>query len=188
MRVTATKLTSDQEYRRACEMTLRPGQTSKVTWARLLMCEHSPIRAVEYWIEMHGIPTFVSVHLVRHKLGVEHFVMSNRDDRGGAGDDQVTRLSPVNHGMKLNAATVLAISRKRLCFNSHRTTVAVWMRVKRAIRAVDSVMADHMVPECVYRGFCPELKQCAPGVKKVIDAYGDSPYCQQRNKQLDESK
>lgn len=163
-------------FRRACEMTLRPGQTSKISFARMLQCEHSPIRTVRYWIELHAVKTFVSVHLVRHKQGVEHFVQSNRTDRGGAGDNEVTRNTPVNHGVEMNAASLIAVSRKRLCLNSTKQTVAAWTKVRNAVEAVDPVMAQFMVPECVYRnGLCPELRPCEPGPAKVCAAYPQWP-------------
>lgn len=182
MKVTVKRIGDDELFRRACEMTLRPGQTSKVSFDKMLQCEHSPVRVRTYWIEMHDIPTFVSVHLVRHKTGVEHFVQSNRDDRGGAGDDKVTRNTPVNHGMFLNAATLMGISRKRLCFNSHKKTVAVWNMVRKSLRDVDPDVVNHLVPECVVRGYCPELRPCAPGPQKVIAAYKDSVPCRLRNR------
>lgn len=43
--------------------------------------EHSPIRTQEYLIKMEGIPSFVSGHFCRHKIGCEHYVQTNRDDR-----------------------------------------------------------------------------------------------------------
>ena len=171
MRIKITKLIgNDVLLRRACEMTLPPGSSSTMSFARMLRCEHSPIRTQLYWIELLKVPTFVSVHLVRHKIGVEHFVQSNRDDRGGS--DTVDRKTPVNHGMLVNAQALLNISRKRLCLNSHRTTVAWWMRVRRAMLSIDPVMSGGMVPECVYRnGVCPELRMCKAGVDKVCAAY-----------------
>lgn len=171
-RVAIRKLTDESLLRRACEMTLRPGQTSKATFAQMLQCEHSPIRTQMYWIELCGVETFVSVHLVRHKQGVEHFVQSNRDDRGGAGDESVTRLSPVNHAMLINAQALIAMSRKRLCLSAHPKTVAWWTRIRKVMADVDPVMARFMVPECVYRnGMCPELRMCKAGVEKVCGAY-----------------
>lgn len=173
MNVLVTKVSSG--FRRACEMTLH-GVTSKISFAKMLQCEHSPLRAVRYWIELSGVPTFVSVHLVRHKIGVEHFVQSNRTDRGGAGDGVVTRNTPVNHGMDINAAALIAMSRKRLCLNSSKRTVAAWTRVRREMEQVDPEMARFMVPECVYRnGLCPELRPCAPGPAKVCASYPQWP-------------
>lgn len=153
-------------------MTLQPGKTSKASLARMLMAEHSPIRTLRFWIEIEGLPSFVSVHLVRHKIGVEHFVQSMRDDRGGGPPETVTRLTEVRHGLEINAQALITMSRKRLCLHSHRSTVATWARVRRAMMAVQPEVAACMVPECAYRGFCPEMRECGPGAKKVMAAYG----------------
>lgn len=174
MEIKITDMTDETLMRRACDMTRKPGLIpSKISRDKLIKCGHSPVRFVQFWIELIGIPTFVSVHLVRHKIGVEHFVESNRDDRGGAGDEHVNRLTPVNHGLFVNAPALEAMSRKRLCYNSHPKTVAVWMKLKKAMRKVCPATSAAMVPDCVYRnGICPELKECRPGLAAVMRAYG----------------
>jgi len=106
---------------------------------------------------MIGIPTFVSTHLVRHSIGVTHYVESNRDDRGG---QDVDRNTPVNHAMLINAQALMAMARKRLCGNAHRETVKVMIAIKNAVREVDPDLAQAMVPDCVYRGSCYELNSC----------------------------
>ena len=169
--VVVEKLTDESVLRWACARTLRPGQESKASFGKMLQCEHSPIRTQLYKITLVGVPTFVSVHLVRHKLGVEHFVQSNRDDRGGSGNTE-NRMTPVVHALIANAQSLIAMSRKRLCLNAHQQTVAWWTRVRKAIKKVDPVMAQYLVPECVYRnGLCPELHMCKAGVDKVCSAY-----------------
>lgn len=166
--------TNKRLMRRACDMTRKPGMTpSKMTLKKIYQCEHSPIRAIMFWIELRGIPSFVSTHLVRHKHGVEHYVESNRDDRGGAGDDVVTRDTPVNHGMFLNAQAIIQISSKRLCYASHTKTVGIWTRLRNAMRDHDPDLAEAMRPACVLRnGICPELRECKPGLARVMAAYG----------------
>ena len=172
MKIVIEDLTNEKIMRRACDMTRKPGKPSKISRDKLFLSEHSPIRTIQYWIELHGIPSFVSTHLVRHKFGVEHFVESNRDDRGGAGDEVVNRLTPVNHGMLVNAMALINISRKRLCYNSHRSTVAVWIRVVKELARVTPAIKPYLVPECIYRGGkCPELKMCKPGLDAVMRAY-----------------
>lgn len=172
MRVVVDRVTPEGVFRRACEMTLQPGQTSRVSPKAMYRSEHSPIRTVMFWIELLGVATFVSVHLVRHKHGVEHFVQTRRDDRGGGEPETVNRLSPVNHGLLANAQALITISRKRLCLHAHRATVAAWMRVRREVGRIDPALAARMVPECAYRGFCPEHRECGPGATKVMAAYG----------------
>ena len=138
---------------------------------KIYQSEHSPIRTQLFWIEMINIPTFVSVHLVRHKIGVEHFVMSNRDDLGGKNNVE-SRLTPVNHAILINAQALIFIGRRRLCYKSHRMTVAVMRKIVKAVREVDPDLADYIVPECVYRnGYCPELSECRPGLTNIVNAY-----------------
>lgn len=160
MQIIAKKLTNIKLMRRACEMTMR-GQESKMTLNEIYRCEHSPMRTQLFWVEMLGIPTFVSVHFVRHKIGVEHFVMSNRDDRGG--DEEVNRWTPVNHGMLLNAQVLINMARKRLCRKSHETTRQIMKAVCCAVGGVDSDLAERMVPECDYRRGCHESNPCVFG-------------------------
>jgi len=171
MLITARRVTDDGLFRRACEMTLPPGKVSRVPYAKMLMAEHSPIRTIMFWIECLDIKTKCSVHLVRHKIWTEHFVRSNRTDRGGAGDDVVTRETPVNHGLFLNAQALINMARKRLCLHADKDTLAIMAQVRKAVRDADSDLAHAMVPECVYRGFCPEPRQCKAGQDRVIRSY-----------------
>ena len=165
------ELTSLSLIQRACEMTMH-GQQSKVSLNTMYKAEHSPIRCRLFWIELQNIPTFVSVHLVRHKHGVEHFVQSNRDDLYLDEDTVVDRNTPVNHGMLINAQALINMSRKRLCLKSHKKTVGIWTKLRKMIREIDPDLYNYMVPECVYRnGFCPEMRKCAPGPEKICAAY-----------------
>lgn len=158
MEVRIKKLTDVSLMQQACEATMR-GQKSKLSLQKIYQCEHSPIRTQLFWVELIGVPTFVSVHLVRHKVGVEHFVMSNRTDRGGS--DEVNRLSPVNHSMLLNAQTLIQMARKRLCSQASKETQDWFKAIKEAVKTVDEDLYHYLVVECEYRnGICPELRCC----------------------------
>ena len=51
-------------------------------WKRkLIMAEHSPIRKLKFAWRWMDLPYWVSVHFVRHKIGIEHFVKTQRTDR-----------------------------------------------------------------------------------------------------------
>lgn len=156
MEITVKKLTDETLMRRACEMTFRG--KSKVSLEKMYKAEHSPIRTQMFWIEFHDIPTFASVHLVRHKIGVEHFVLSNREDRGG--DPFADRWTPVSHGMFINAQALINMSRKRLCKKAHPYVQKVMSDLRDEIAKVDPALAKCMVKECDYRGRCHELKPC----------------------------
>lgn len=70
---------------------------------RMLHAQHSPIRALTFVIGM-TVPYWVSVHFTRHKVGVEHFVTTQRNDRQDAYDStSASQDTPVRHIMLLNA-------------------------------------------------------------------------------------
>lgn len=164
--ISSVKLTEEWLARRACEMTMH-GKESKIGLERLYNCEHSPIRTQLFWIELLNIPTFVSVHLVRHNVGVQHFVMSNRKDRGGT--DEATRMTPVNHGMLINAQGLINMARKRLCMQASTETRQVMTAIRRVVEDDDPELAKKMVPECEYRGMiCHELRPCGRKDVKVV--------------------
>lgn len=143
---------------RACASTLGT-ESSGITLEKIYRCEHSPMRTQLFWIEMKDIPTFVSVHFVRHKIGVEHFVQSKRYDRATY-VEVPNRFTPVKHSMLINAEALITLSRKRLCRQASIETIAVMQAIKDAVAAVDPDLATHMQPNCVYRNGCPELKPC----------------------------
>jgi hypothetical protein len=154
--INAEKLTDVLLVQKACGFTINA--ESKMTLAKIYQCEHSPMRTQLFWIEMHGIPSFVSTHLVRHKIGVEHYVQSLRDDRGGTGTEG--RATPVNHAMLANAQALVNMGRKRLCYKAHTETYLVMFQIKNEIAKLDKALSDLMVPECVYRNGCHEVKSC----------------------------
>lgn len=157
MYVTAKKLTDVSLLQRACGFTT--GKPSLASLSGMYSCEHSPIRTQLFWIELLDVPTFVSVHFVRHKVGVEHYVRSNRDDRGGS--NTVDRCTPVNHAMLCNAQALINMARKRLCNKAHADTVMVMKEIRKAVGRVDPDLMERMVPECWYRGrVCHEWRPC----------------------------
>lgn len=132
--------------------------------AKMLLAEHSPIRLIEYEWTWSDIMQWVTTHLVRHHEGCEKFVHSQRGDRRAILDEyNVSSRNELPQGatndmdMIANAQALINISRKRLCNCASKETREAWKQVQNAIREVDPVMADKMVPECIYRGFCPEF-------------------------------
>lgn len=134
-------------------------EPSKSWEAKMLLAEHSPVRLVEFEWTWDNIKQWVTVHLVRHHEGVEKFVHSQRADRRDLGipRDELPQGSLNDMDMTANAQALINISRKRLCSCASKETREAWMQVQDAIREIDPVMADKMVPECIYRGFCPEF-------------------------------
>ena len=127
---------------------------------RILLAEHSPVRKLCFNWKWIGLPYWVSVHFVRHKFGIEHFVSTQRTDRTGTPRDSNRQDAPVMHECFANAQAVMFISRRRLCGQASPETRAAWKLVVDEIAKTEPELASCCVPECVYRGFCPEFKPC----------------------------
>ena len=132
--------------------------------AKMLLAEHSPIRLLEYDWSWGEIRQWVTAHLVRHNEGCEKFVHTQRGDRrkiledyGVETRDELPQGALNDMDMTANAQALINISRKRLCNCASKETREAWTQVKEAIAEVDPVLASKMVPECLYRGFCPEF-------------------------------
>ena len=132
--------------------------------AKMLLAEHSPIRLLEYDWSWSDIMQWVTTHLVRHHEGCEKFVHTQRGDRrtlleeyNVSSRDELPQGATNDMDMTANAQALINISRKRLCSCASKETREAWQQVKAAIAEIDPVMASKMVPECIYRGFCPEF-------------------------------
>jgi hypothetical protein len=104
--------------------------------------------------------SWVSVHLVRHKFGIEHWVKSNRTDRTGVDRNDLLQSALVNHECEANAQAIINISRKRLCNQASPETREAWQAVIEEIRKVEPELASVCVSDCLYRGWCYEFKSC----------------------------
>lgn len=133
--------------------------SSEWKWS-LLISEHSPIRRMKFYWRWKELKYWVSVHFVRHKIGIEHWVATQRTDRTGINRDELQQGALVNHACEADAQTLINMSRKRLCNCAAKETREAWQIVKDEVRKVEPELADCMVRECVYRGFCPEVFPC----------------------------
>jgi hypothetical protein len=146
------------------------------TWKRrMLLCEHSPIRQMIFKWKWINLKYWVSVHFVRHKVGIEHYVSTQRTDRTGQNRDDIPQSALVNHECCANAQALITISRKRLCRQASSETTLAWKLVLAEVQRTEPEIVSVCVPECVYRGFCPEFKPCGysatPAYKKALKAY-----------------
>ena len=127
---------------------------------RILYAEHSPIRSLLFQWTWENLKYWVSVHLVRHKYGIEHYVRTQRTDRTGVNRNEALQSAPVNHTIFINAQAVINISRKRLCNEASTETRTAWKQFLKKLKEQEKELYDVCVPECVYRGFCPEFNCC----------------------------
>lgn len=151
---------------------------------KILLAEHSPIRLLEYDFTIENIRQWTTTHLVRHHEGCEKFVHTQRQDI----NDEIEKITAkvievladagiTNNGwrerdylfqgqgndmdMTCNAQAFINISRKRLCKGcASPETRQAWEIVIAMLKNIDPILAEKCVPECVYRGFCPEHDRC----------------------------
>ncbi len=150
-------------------------EPSRAWKRRMLLAEHSPIRQMMFQWKWANLPYWVSVHFVRHKIGIEHYVSTQRTDRTGVSREEAPQSALVMHECFANAQALIFISRKRLCRHASPETTAAWRMVLDEVKTREGELWEACVPECVYRGFCPEFKSCGyadtPAFQKALATY-----------------
>ena len=128
---------------------------------RILEARHSPIRTLMFTVRM-DVPYWVSVHYVRHKVGVEHYVRSQRNDRQSDYDRNAARQdTPVTHVMDLNADALITIVQKRLCHKAAKETQEVARLIADEVLKVNPEFFDVLTEPCVFNGRnCHEMRSC----------------------------
>ena len=127
---------------------------------RLVKAEHSPIRELWFGIKME-IPYWISVHFVRHHIGVNHYVQTQRTDRTGVSRDDKPQGEIVSHIMSINAQELINMAHKRLCKQASKETKQVMQMIVDEVVKVAPYMKDVLVPLCKYRnGKCTEMFSC----------------------------
>lgn len=165
MKIEITKVTSWNDVLNAARFTQRKELLNKEPSVefkkKIIKAEHSPLRCLMFNIDLYDIPRFVSDHLVRH-IHAQPFVSTGRHD--------IIQELPSRHEQRmddlynmrlfLNAQEIINISKVRLCRHAEKETRDIWQQVVEELRKIEPELANACVPNCIYRGFCPELKSC----------------------------
>lgn len=131
---------------------------------RILIAEHSPIRDIIIRWRWENMPHWVVVHWVRHKW--EKYVTTQRTDRTGINRNSLPQDAPSNMTCEANCQNLIDTFRKRLCFQASKETreSAEDFKIKLGLMNESGVyepqLSDTLVPNCVYRGGCPEMTPC----------------------------
>lgn len=137
------------------------GREPSKAWKRkILISEHDPIRDIIikfrwqdifYWVAMH-----YKTHIWRSRTDSQRNDRQERYDRNKAPQD-----TPVDFIGDPNTQHLIDTSRKRLCFQAAKETREYWEDLKVTVRDVgEEEISDVMVPNCVYRCGCPEMRTC----------------------------
>ena len=136
----------------------------KSSMKKWYLSEHSPIRTQLFAIYGTDVPYSVIMQLRTHeKNGSLFLVEPGRPDTGTDRAKNQTgnyRDMPRNVFILCNAQHLIDWSRKRLCNKTEDKTRFFFNELKNIIKEVDSALAERMVPNCVYRGICPEFTSC----------------------------
>ena len=130
---------------------------------KLLASEHSPIRELWFGIKL-TIPYFISVHIVRHHIGCNHYVSTQRDDRHPEREisrEDLPQGAFVSHILSINAQELMFFMRKRLCNQADPLMRYVANLIKKAVLETNPEFEGLLVPLCEYRnGMCTEMFPC----------------------------
>lgn len=124
----------------------------------ILLAEHSPIRDISVKWRWRDMPHWVTVHWVRHKW--EKFVRTQRTDRTGIDRTKLPQDEPQTFTGEANVQHLIDTMRKRLCRQASPETRRYAEDFKRTLHDVEPEISDVLVPNCVYRCGCPEMKPC----------------------------
>jgi hypothetical protein len=129
---------------------------------KLLVARHSPIRELEFRYVLRDIPYWVSVHLVRHHVGFQPYVQSQRNDRQSKYDrGKAPQDTPVTMRVTLNAEALMTLANKRLCMKASPETRAVVEDMCILAQEKMPELRGLLVPMCEYHGgICYEMQPC----------------------------
>ena len=183
MKIEITKVTSWIDVLNAARFTQRKKPLDKEPSVefkkKIIKAEHSPLRCLMFNIDMYDIPYYSMGHLVRH-IHAQPFVSTSRPDIDGnmKPREEQKKTDPVNMRLFLNAQEIINISKVRLCNKAEFKTRSIWRQVVEELRKTEPELAEACVPQCFYRGFCPEFKSCGLAdtetFKLKVNEYRDS--------------
>lgn len=134
------------------------------SWKQVMLnCRHSPIRYLEFSFYLSDIPYWLHTELVRHHIGVQFYVKSQRDDRS---DNDIPRAEKpqgalVDMIMDVNADALLTIMNKRLCGAATKEMQNLMLMIRKEVINTNPEFKDFLVPMCIYHGNkCKEFKNC----------------------------
>lgn len=165
MKVEITPITSWIDVLNAAKFTQRKMEAflepSVKFKKQMLRAEHSPLRCLMFYIDLYDIPYYVSVHLCRH-VHAQPFVTTSRPDilKDLPPREEQKKTDPVNMRLLVNAQEIINISRVRLCNKAEKATRKIWHTVIAKLATIDPILASACVPNCIYRGICPEFNSC----------------------------
>lgn len=163
MKTKLIKIKGDwQEVVNDCRSTVGKGELghepSEGFKKSILIAEHSPIRDIIFKWKWENIESWIATHFCRHKW--ECWIKTQRTDRTGVDRRELPQSSEVDFTGEANVQALIDTARKRLCYMAAPETRQYMEDLKMTITETEPEIGNVLVPNCVYRGFCPELSTC----------------------------
>lgn len=129
---------------------------------KLLEARHSPIRELRFVFRITGVPYWVSVHMVRHHVGYQPYVRTQRNDRQNNYDrGEAPQSTPVDMIVSLNADALITIAQKRLCKQASAETRALVKEMCNLVIEKCPEFDGLLKPACEWQGgVCHEMFPC----------------------------
>lgn len=125
----------------------------------ILISEHSPIREIKIRWKWENIKSWIATHFARHRY--ECYIGTRRTDRTGVDRDELLQSELVDMDNAANAQNLIDMARKRLCYQASKETREYMESLKFSIMKMgEDELFEVLVPNCVYRGGCPEFSNC----------------------------
>lgn len=132
-------------------------------WKRgVLMAEKPPIRKMIINFKWEKVPYWVAMHFIRSYVG-DGATWYDGAYLGELKDPDLaikSRADMIPLEGYFDVQALINISRKALCNRESLEVREYWQSLINEIKRYQPEIATAMVPECVYRGFCPEISTC----------------------------
>ena len=139
---------------------------------KILISEHSPIRAISVKFLWRDIKYWVAMHWKTHTW--ESRVDSQRNDRQKRYDrNEAPQAALIDFYGDPNIQHTIDTWRKRLCRQASIDTRHYAEDFKVSLFEVEPEWSDVLVPNCVYRCGCPEMETCTYW-QRLMDKTGGS--------------
>jgi thymidylate synthase ThyX len=138
-----------------------------VAWKKsILLARHSPIRCLPISFYIEDLPSYISVHFVRHHVGIEKYVKSQRNDRQSDYDrTKAPQDAPVNMIMDFNGESIQVFMQKRLCNKADPNTRKVAEEMRNILLQSNPEFEEVLKKPCQLFGRCFEMSPCNDTLK-----------------------
>ena len=126
---------------------------------------HSPLRTINYRFYVEDVKSWVTVHYVRHHIGVQFYIKSQRTDRtaGPVDRNKEPQDKLINMMFDINANALLTMAQARLCSKAAPDTKTVMKAIRKQLLQgdqYDELIGMAMQPPCKWYGKCFEPQPC----------------------------